>query len=299
MTSSARLLRRLTDSVPVEYSAIHLDGTGDVEIGHDEYDASFYDVDLRIEAWDGEPPGPGESWEVLRRLTFVADTGVIGVQLPEAAAREFVIGPPLFEYGLAAYADASNPTLWLLRVWPIRDAFDPLVHMRPREPGGLAPLPVPRPVTAPVTEAGWWAAMRPDKSHGWGNADWPLARLEVPIESMFGPLAVFPCDPVSDALNPDHALTFQVPLELGDLRDKEPGCTFRAWRWEPDTPDGRPEDGHLLTDRTVHVRDAVGRRVLVSGIVTALGESAGSVKVRDAEPHEAARVLCAEEVWQA
>ena len=69
------------------------------------------------------------------------------------------------------------------------------------------------------------------------------------------------------------------------------------WRWERETADGDPEDGNLLTGRVVHVRDPHGRRVLASGIVTLLGMEDGRYHVRDAEPHEAARVLCSEQTW--
>jgi hypothetical protein len=48
---------------------------------------------------------------------------------------------------------------------------------------------------------------------------------------------------------------------------------------------------------TVHVHDLHCRRVLASGIVTMLGREDGRYHVRDAEPHEAARVLCSEETW--
>ncbi|MEV0997086.1 hypothetical protein [Nonomuraea sp. NPDC050202] len=56
--------------------------------------------------------------------------------------------------------------------------------------------------------------------------------------------------------------------------------------------------GRPGVSRTVHVRDVHGRRVLAPGIVTILGTEGGSYHVRDAEPHEAARVLCSEETWQ-
>lgn len=124
----------------------------------------------------------------------------------------------------------------------------------------------PRRTPVPVTTAGQWAAMRP------------------------GLL-------VSDALNPDRARTFLIPREDLDLRVKRAGGTCRMWRWERETVDDNPEDGNLQTGRIVHVRDPHGRRILASGIVTLLGMDDGRHRVRDAEPHEAARVLCSEETW--
>jgi hypothetical protein len=78
----------------------------------------------------------------------------------EDSGHEFLIGPPLFEYGLTVHVNDPDVTRWLFRFWPIRDVFDPLVHMKPTEPIGSAPPPEPRRVPVPVATAEQWAAMR-------------------------------------------------------------------------------------------------------------------------------------------
>ncbi|WP_157549725.1 hypothetical protein [Nonomuraea candida] len=80
------------------------------------------------------------------------------------------------------------------------------------------------------------------------------------------------------------------------------GSSRRMWRWEDDIVDGLPSDGSLVVDRRVHARDPYTRQIFASGIVTILrlerhDGRANRYVVRDAEPHEAARVLCAEATW--
>ncbi|MEV0971872.1 hypothetical protein [Microtetraspora glauca] len=78
------------------------------------------------------------------------------------------------------------------------------------------------------------------------------------------------------------------------------------WRWEDDFLGGESLDGGLKVDRQILAKDPITRQVFVSGIVTILRRDHerrgnGGVSwyaVRDAEPHEAARVLCAEATWE-
>jgi hypothetical protein len=84
------------------------------------------------------------------------------------------------------------------------------------------------------------------------------------------------------------------------------GVSRRVWRWEDDILGGELMDEGLTVDRQVLARNPWTRQILVSGIVTVLrkdhsrlghGDTVWYV-VRDAEPHEAARVLCAEATWE-
>ncbi|MGW3346621.1 hypothetical protein ACWDA3_25180 [Nonomuraea rubra] len=293
----ARLLRRLEEELYVQYSRICVHGATECpEFCDDEPEMYHATATVHSEAWDAEPPPPGPGWRLIERANITAETGVIQLGVMDGGGQDFLIGPPLFEYGLSVHVEDGGPLLrWSFRFWPIRDVFDPLVHLRPKELAGSAPPPEPRRVPVPVSTAGQWAAMR-----GEGDARRTAATrgLLDPIARMFN---VTQEDPVSLALNPDRAPTFLIPSrplhEELDLRDKEAGGSYRMWRWERETADGEPPDGHLMTGRVVHVRDVHGRRVLASGIVTMLGMEDGHYRVRDAEPHEAARVLCSEETW--
>ncbi|WP_169978987.1 hypothetical protein [Microbispora sp. H10836] len=283
----ARMIRHLDEELYVQYGGLCVyGGTECPEFRDDELEALHYTATLQLEAWDAEPPDAGPSWRPIEQLTFTADTGVIQMGVMDDSGRDFLIGPPLFEYGLTAHVDVDD-TRWLFRFWPIRDVFDPLVHMKPRAPIGSAPPQEPCRVPVPVTTAGQWAAMRPEKFRLPGSTQ--LVAMLLP--------GLVNGDPTSCALNPDNAPTFRIPHEEHDLRDKATGGTYRMWRWERETPDGDPEDGNLLAGRIVHLRDPHGRRVLASGIVTLLGRDDRCYLVRDAEPHEAARVLCSEETW--
>ncbi|MFF0309238.1 hypothetical protein ACFYSC_17565 [Streptosporangium sp. NPDC004379] len=100
--------------------------------------------------------------------------------------------------------------------------------------------------------------------------------------------------------------TFSVPVEGRGALYVPPGVSRRVWRWENDILGGELMDGGLTVDRQVLARNPWTRQVLVSGIVTVLrqdhdrrgcGDTVWYV-VRDAEPHEAARVLCAEATWE-
>jgi hypothetical protein len=298
-TPLARLLRHLDDEIHVHYGMLcFYGGTDCLEFRDEESEALHYTTPFRLEAWDAEPPDPGSSWRPIEQLNFTAETGAIEMGVLDGRGREFLIGPPLFEYGLTVHVDVPGDGRWLFRFWPIRDVFDPLVHMKPREPIGSASPLEPRRVPVPVTTAERWAAMRPDRfRHSGKSVRWEATPIVAGLYEALNQPGLFGEDPLSGALNPDHAPTFLMPHEKLDLRDKKTGGTYRMWRWEWEAADGDPKDGNLLTGRIVHVRDPHGRRVLASGIVTMLGMDDGRYLVRDAEPHEAARLLCSEETW--
>ncbi|WP_433499468.1 hypothetical protein ACQP1K_03725 [Sphaerimonospora sp. CA-214678] len=100
--------------------------------------------------------------------------------------------------------------------------------------------------------------------------------------------------------------TFSVPIEGRGSLYVPAGVSRRVWRWEDDMLGGELMDDGLTVDRQVLARNPWTGQILVSGIVTILrrdhdrrvcGDTVRYV-VRDAEPHEAARVLCAEATWE-
>ncbi|YCK39700.1 hypothetical protein ACNF49_38285 [Actinomadura sp. ATCC 39365] len=100
--------------------------------------------------------------------------------------------------------------------------------------------------------------------------------------------------------------TFSVPVEGRDADHLRAGVSRRVWRWEDDLLGGELLYEELTVDRQILARNVWSRQILVSGIVTVLrrdhdrpgcGDTTWYV-VRDAEPHEAARVLCAEATWE-
>ncbi|MBB5139873.1 hypothetical protein HNP84_009637 [Thermocatellispora tengchongensis] len=181
----ARLLRGIDDELYVQYGHFTLGGTDLSRFTSPE--GYHFTAAVRMEAWDAEPARPDGSWEPVEESTFVADSGVVHlVAMMDERGHDFLIGPPYFEYGVTAHVqvdgeggvggeDAADER-WLLRFWPIRDAFDPLKHMRAMEriirmPEEYVPLPLPpelrapplepRRVPVPVSTAQEWAAMRP------------------------------------------------------------------------------------------------------------------------------------------
>ncbi|GAA3132515.1 hypothetical protein [Streptosporangium carneum] len=96
-----------------------------------------------------------------------------------------------------------------------------------------------------------------------------------------------------EILNPDGRHTFTA-----DIQAYSPwvGGTYRGWRW--DHADRPAHETFGVGRRVVH-HDVMSGQVLVTGIVTVLGGGRGGkeYEVRDAEPAEAARLLCAEAVW--
>ncbi|MET9240800.1 hypothetical protein [Nonomuraea sp. NPDC003709] len=180
----ARLLRSIEDELYVEYGEFGLADTDLPAISSPDPEDYHYIAAVRMEAWDAEPPGVDDSWTQVDQPTFVADSGVIHLaSMMDGRGHDFLIGPPCFQYGLTAHVrtvDARGedaPDLrWLLRFWPIRDVFDPLIHMRAMErfirmPKEYVPLPLPpemlppplepRQALVPVSTAQEWAAMQP------------------------------------------------------------------------------------------------------------------------------------------
>ncbi|MFF4623827.1 hypothetical protein [Nonomuraea jabiensis] len=100
--------------------------------------------------------------------------------------------------------------------------------------------------------------------------------------------------------------TFSVPVEGRGALYVPAGVSRRVWRWEDDMLGGELMDEGLTVDRQILARNPWTRQILVSGIVTVLRRDHDRrgwddtvwYVVRDAEPHEAARVLCAEATWE-
>ncbi|MEU5860181.1 hypothetical protein ABZ815_03350 [Nonomuraea sp. NPDC047529] len=293
-TPVARMLRHLDEELRLFYGRLCLYGGTEIpEFSDDESEATHETVTVRLEAWDVEPPEPGPDWRAIEQTGFTAATGVVQMGVLDGNGGDFLIGPPWFEYGLTVHVHSVNMLRWVFRFWPIRDVFDPLVHMRPKEPAGAALEH--RRVPVPVTEAGQWAAMRQDRFRSpQESVSWTApAQDHLGADPIARKFSLLQQDPVSRALNPDHVPAFPASVDS----DRNPGETYRMWRWETWTADGRPPDGHLRTGRIVHLRDVHEGRVLASGIVTVLHTEDGRRHVRDAEPHEAARVVRAEETW--
>jgi hypothetical protein len=147
----ARLIRGLDNTVLVEFGElaifferndgdILLESPGDGDLAH-----------IRLEAWDSPPPEPDTAWIPVENTTIEGGTGFVAVgSVAEDATERFVIGPPHFLYGLTAHSqpagelpetgseeeleqayESREPERWLIRFWPIRDAFDPARHARP------------------------------------------------------------------------------------------------------------------------------------------------------------------------
>ncbi|TYB51826.1 hypothetical protein FXF51_52765 [Nonomuraea sp. PA05] len=271
----AHLLRHLEEELYVQDGLCVHGGIECPQFRDEELEDGYYTVAIRLEAWDAEPPHPGPGWRPTGQREFTAETGVIRLGVTDDTGQDFLIGPPLFAYGVTAHVGDQDAGRWLLRFWPVRDVFDPIVHLKPRDAAE------PRRVPVPVTTAGQWAPMRREA-------------LRPPEWAWF---LGGDAGSIAGALNPGNASTFRIPDDEVDLRGKGAGGTYRMWRWEWETADGRPHDGNLLAGRIVHLRDPHGSRLLASGVVTMLGMEGRHYVVRDAEPHEAARVLCSEETW--
>ncbi|MFI6816716.1 hypothetical protein ACIBG7_30235 [Nonomuraea sp. NPDC050328] len=317
------LLRHLDDLLDIEYGKLGLLGAAlDPWRCPSGY---HYEAPVRLEAWDADP-GPPTSWLPARQGTFVADTGVIQpASTLESPGRPFLIGPPLFEYGFAAYyrpVPDDEAESWLLRFWPIRDVFDPAVHARPLpyfyrgvhgqsvdlSEADLAPRPSGVAPPVPVSVAADWVTSR----------DTPGGRPRLRPGALL-PEAVYDLSPAAredwlrreaDADRIAMALCRpgdHVYTVAADTHSLPPGVARRLWRWETDYLDGAPPpavDPTFTAGRQVHVTDPFTRRILVSAVVTVLRTDPDRARydgafylVRDAEPHEAARVLCAEAYW--
>jgi hypothetical protein len=311
----AQLVRSLEAEVRVDDRVFELvlgeewesegEGRGRVEVRDGRLAVFSSDDDhypsVRLEAWNAEPgatDGSGQfdaSWQEVGTAVLETETGIVRLADPVGVKEAlFLIGPPLFEYRVAVYTKDAHLLLsgtesfphgaekWLLRFWPVRDAYDPRQHLRPapysddgtsvNDPG---PGPVPWPV--PVSEATEWPAMR------------PLSPLALPSGShdRFR---------IAEELNPERVDTtgsrdhlFTPPLRA------EPGTTCRVWQW--DNAEREPPLGAMAAYRQVLAHDVINRRVFVTALVTVLGRDGDWYDLRGAEPVEAARVLYAEQAW--
>lgn len=103
---------------------------------------------------------------------------------------------------------------------------------------------------------------------------------------------------IARELNPHGAPTHV--LDRRDLRRSnglEPGLSYRGWWWESTDPADRTRRRLDAAHREVVTVDVLGRRQLVTGIVTVLRVEDDQVQVRAAAPVEAHRVLRAEQAW--
>ncbi|MFC4062570.1 hypothetical protein ACFOWE_30080 [Planomonospora corallina] len=262
-------------------------------------DVSYGGADVRMESWDAEPPPAGAPWVEAGEVAYLSGTGI--VELSQEGNRSFdrlVLGPSHFLYGLRAHRVPSardrDHEFWedprtehvLLRFWPIRDVFDPVLHARPDSWEGRRPPPEPSPY-------------RP-------SADWPTLRPR-PAASPggSGPAAGAADDPyrrrkdaerrvrlrIAGELNPGGAPTFSIPRrDLAAPWTAAPGLTGRVRQWQAD-PCGGSDDP--IADR----RDVSRGRAPVSAVVTVLDEEDDFLTVRDATAAEAARVIAAEQTW--
>ncbi|MEV1170661.1 hypothetical protein [Nonomuraea sp. NPDC049784] len=179
----AQLLRGIDDELYVEYGQFALDGT---DLAWESPEGYHFMAGVRLESWDGEPALPDTSWTPVKTETFVATEGVVHIAtMMDGRGHDFLIGPPFFEYGVAMYfqmceRDESDEDgcdeKWLLRVWPIRDVFDPLVHAVPFQyivpgvkghpievpPEQIALKPAAHEVPVPVSAIGDWVSLTLD-----------------------------------------------------------------------------------------------------------------------------------------
>ncbi|GAA4182394.1 hypothetical protein GCM10022252_08260 [Streptosporangium oxazolinicum] len=206
------------------------------------------------------------------------------------------LGPSYFLYGLRTY---RVPSAWgkghefyedpqtehvLLRFWPIRDVFDPVLHARPERTTA-----VPRP-SAYVSATDWPALRRqpdlpePDTADDPDSEDGEAALRRTRAR-------------IARQLNPDTAPTFTILRRHAEdprspLRANT-GATCRARLWRS------VRKNELGVDRRIESEDGSRDEVLVSAIVTVLDEDGELLTVRDATETEAARLLAVERVWPA
>ncbi|MDF5754354.1 hypothetical protein [Spongiactinospora sp. TRM90649] len=172
----ARLIRGLDDEVWIEFGGLGVFFEGAAEAIGVDCDGEDDLVQVRLEAWDGEPPAPGEPWEPVEDTTAEGGDGFVSVgSVAEEATQSLIIGPPHFLYGVTVHTiTATEPadltseetwenrqlSRWLMRFWPIRDVFDPVRHARPDRAGAWPePAAVAEP---PVSDAADWPQARTD-----------------------------------------------------------------------------------------------------------------------------------------
>jgi hypothetical protein len=141
----------------------------------------------------------------------------------------------------------------------------------------------------------WWRALAgryPDLGPQWlpishEAVNWPVERRHELARALVTRMRT------SAILNRDGARTFVTDIRVNKA---EPGDTCRGWRWESA---GAPDHETLTVNRRVVYEDVMSGTTLVTGIVTVLWRDEEGYHVRDAEPVEAARLICAEAVWAA
>lgn len=156
----AELIRSVEDEVPISYGRFDLlDGSGLGQEAEPETEAGALLVEpdrialgqagiksqawarrahVWMEAWDAEPPAPGELWAEAGQVVYLSPGGTVQLRgLTHSPSGQMLLpGPPFFTYGLRAYAGPvrAQPAdydetvteaveeAWLLRFWPMADA---------------------------------------------------------------------------------------------------------------------------------------------------------------------------------
>ncbi|MGW5684612.1 hypothetical protein [Nonomuraea sp. NPDC003754] len=269
----AHLLDTLDDEVPLTYGQFMLRGVSglqgvDTRVHMAELDRQIYlyasaeHSRVRVEVWDGPPPPWEGHGKLVADARCVAETGVVAVTpyMFAGSGRSVLIGPAFFEYGLHLYAHNAER---LLRFWPIRDVFDPALHLRPDGLDGDA-----KPVETVEARSSLhdWVSTRvlgsaeaplppaPPKA----EEEWPLDHEhEVRLAELLGdlrqrlmtrpPTWLLDTDEgnrsrylnelrssvaMARRLNPDGLPTIQ--LSFGELVERpHPGLSYRLWQWRP------------------------------------------------------------------
>ncbi|MGI5486310.1 hypothetical protein [Microtetraspora malaysiensis] len=252
-------------------------------------DISDGTAEVRMDVWDADPPPPDSPWVGAGEVRYLAGTGVIQLSDDDTIRDAcFLLGPSYFLYGLRAYRvpparerghefwEDPRAEHWLLRFWPIRDGYDPVVHGRSRhEERASGPAAVGY---LPSTD---WPTLRPrPEPHGTARPE-PV-RVDPPTKIEPHPWKEAVRAEglrIAGELNPHMAPTFSIsPRDLdvpGDV-GVHPGLSGRVLPQAGAAPD---------------------MERLTSLIVTVLAEDDDLITVREATDAEAARVTAAERAW--
>jgi hypothetical protein len=315
----ADVLRKFRETCGIEYGCVGLrdprlslddawmhDGHLEVQSGRVrvECDVSYGNADIRMESWDAEPPAADAPWVEAGEVTYLSGTGIVELLGfdGQLSHDRLVLGPSYFLYGVRAYrvpsARERDHEFWedpriehvLLRFWPIRDVFDPVLHARPDSWERTTP-----PGPSPYPPSADWPTLRRQPAVSPGESGvaadevddpyqcWELAKRKVRLR-------------IAGELNPSGAPTFSIRKQdlIAPWR-AAPGLTGRVQVWQPDPCSGTDM---LAADRRIVTRDVSRGQALVSAIVTVLDEEGDSLTVRDAISAEAARVIAAEQTWK-
>ncbi|WP_327107753.1 hypothetical protein [Nonomuraea glycinis] len=168
----AGLLRGVEDEVPISYGLFDLrDGSGLGREAEEEEAGSLLagpgaialgqlriksqawarTARVRMEAWDAEPPAPGEPWAEAGQVIYLSPGGtVLLCSLSYSpSGQALLLGPPFFAYGVRAYigpvrtqpADYDENVseaveeAWLLRFWPLADTAGPVLRAETERTG--------------------------------------------------------------------------------------------------------------------------------------------------------------------